>query len=85
MTLHIESAKHGHQNRKCFILETAQLNEKVKFKKKRHTGIIYIYPGKLNLKLKNQPILQFIGVNVNTKIRNKSENEVIKVFVALNI
>lgn len=40
MTLHIESAKHGHQNRKCFILETAQLNEKVKLEKKRHTGII---------------------------------------------
>lgn len=83
MTLHIESAKHSHQNRKCFILETAQLNEKVKFKKKK--GIPVSYPGKLNLKLKNQPILQFIGVNVNTKIRNKSENEVIKVFVALNI
>lgn len=82
MTLLIESAKHGHQNRKCFILETAQLNEKVKFLKK---GIPVSYPGKLNLKLKNQPILQFIGVNVNTKIRNKSENEVIKVFVALNI
>lgn len=82
MTLHIESAKHGHQNRKCFILETAQLNEKGKFLKK---GIPVSYPGKLNLKLKNQPILQFIGVNVNTKIRNKSENEVIKVFVALNI
>lgn len=82
MTLHIESAKHGHQNRKCFILKTAQLNEKVKFFKK---GIPVSYPGKLNLKLKNQPILQFIGVNVNTKIRNKSENEVIKVFVALNI
>lgn len=47
MTLHIESAKHGHQNRKCFILETAQLNEKVKFKKK---GIPVSYPGKLNLK-----------------------------------
>lgn len=82
MTLHIESAKHGHQNRKCFILETAQLNEKVKLKKK---GIPVSYPDKLNLKLKNQPILQFIGVNVNTKIRNKSENEVIKVSVALNI